>query len=214
MVVRKLNEPLPIDGKLAKWRSAGVTPQIVMTPVTGTGIDSPKDASAVIRLAYQGQDLYVQVLRFDDVVSFHQPVAKSHLQDTIEMSLNGFFDGFQFSISNFTDGGEAAGPGAAIVRRRFFFNKLEDRTPADHAPRVVEVLPNAKDVEERKLIESIYGQDMSDCKVIVTEFKLPIDKVTYRGAEEAALPGEERRRLLDRLRRSTTTTRRAATSRR
>ena len=96
---------MPIDGKLEKWRAAGITPQIVMTPVTGHGIDSPRDASAVIRLAYQGQDLYVQVLRFDDVVSFHQPGTKSHLQDTMEMALNGFFDGFQFSISHFTDTG-------------------------------------------------------------------------------------------------------------
>lgn len=182
IVVRRLNGPMPIDGKLEKWRAAGITPQIIMTPVTGTGIDSPLDASAVIRLAYEGQNLYVQILRFDDVVTFHQPVSKSHLQDTMEMSLNGFFDGFQFSVSRFTD----AGP--AIVRRRFFFSKLEDRTPADHAPRVIEVLPDAKNVEERKLIEAIYGIDMSRCKVIVTEFKLPIDKITYRGAEEAIFP--------------------------
>ncbi|HZK81468.1 MAG TPA: hypothetical protein VFC46_10385, partial [Humisphaera sp.] len=180
IIVKKLSHPFPIDGKLAKWR--GITPQIIITPVTGVGIDSPKDASAVIRLAYRDDDLYVQIIRFDDVPTFHQPYSKGHLQDTVEMSLNGFFDGFQFSISKFTD----IGPG--IVRRRFFFNKLEDLTPADHAPRVIEVLPNAKDVEERKLIESIYGQDMSDCKVIVTEFKLPIDKITYRGAEDAIFP--------------------------
>ena len=55
-------------------------------------------------------------------------------------------------------------------------------------PRSIEVLPNARDVSERQLIESIYGEDMSDCKVIVTEFKLPIDKTTYEGAEDSIFP--------------------------
>ena len=180
ITVRRLPGPMPIDGKLAKWR--GIAPQIVITPVTSTSVSSPKDASAVIRLAYHGQDLYVQILRFDDVVSFHQPSNKSHLQDTMEMSLNGFFEGFQYSVSRFTD------TGPAIIRRRFFFGKLERRLTAEHAPRVVEVLPNAKDVSERQLIESIYGEDMSQCKVIVTEFKLPIDKTTYEAAEESIFP--------------------------
>lgn len=180
ITIRKLPGAMPIDGSLAKWR--GITPQILMTPVAGTGVESPKDASAVVRLAYFGQDLYVQILRFDDVVSFHQPSTKSHLQDTMEMALNGFFEGFQFSVSRFTD------TGPAIIRRRFFFGALEARLPADHAPRIVDVLPDAKNVEERKLLESIYGQDMSDCKVIVTEFKLPIDKETYKGDEAAIFP--------------------------
>jgi hypothetical protein len=30
--------------------------------------------------------------------------------------------------------------------------------------------------------------DLSDCKVIVTEFKLPIDRVTYRGSEGSLFP--------------------------
>jgi hypothetical protein len=180
VIVRRLNAPLKIDGDLNKWRAAGITPQILVLPVTASGsIDGPKDASAIVRLAYEGNNLYVQVLRFDDVVSFHQPVSKSHMQDTFEIMINGFFDGFQWSVSNFTD----AGP--AMVRRRFFYNKLEDRTPAEHAPRSIRVLDNAKDIPERKLIEAVHGVDMTDCKVIITEFKLPIDKTTYRGSEEA-----------------------------
>ncbi len=183
VVIRRLNSPLKIDGDLNKWRTAGITPQVLILPVTASGsIDGPKDASAIVRLAYEGNNLYVQVLRFDDVVSFHQPMSKSHLQDTVEIMLNGFFDGFQWSVSNFTD------DSPAMIRRRFFFNKLQDLTPAEHAPRVVRVLDNAKAVTERKLIEAVHGLDMSDCKVIVTEFKLPIDKVTYRGAEEAIFP--------------------------
>jgi hypothetical protein len=180
VLVRRLPGPLPIDGDLEKWRKAGITPQILVTPATASGaIDGPRDASAVIRIAYEGQNLYVQVLRFDDVVTFHQPVSRSHLQDTVEIMLNGFADGFQWSVSNFTD----AGP--AMVRRRFFFGKLEDRTPAKHAPRVVKVLDNARAVSERSLIETAYGVDLSDCKVIVTEFKLPIDKVSYKGSEQS-----------------------------
>jgi hypothetical protein len=183
VVVRRLSAPLKIDGDLKKWRTAGITPQILITPVTASGsIKGPKDASAVVRLAYEGRNLYVQVLRFDDVVTFHQPVSKSHLQDTVEIMLNGFMDGFQWSISRFTD----AGP--AMVRRRFFFGALEERTSAKHAPRVVKVLDDAKAVSERALIEAVYGVDMSDCKVIVTEFKLPIDKVTYRGSEGSLFP--------------------------
>ncbi len=180
VLIRRLNGPMKMDGDLNKWRAAGITPQVLMLPVTASGsIDGPKDASAVVRLAYEGNNLYVQVLRFDDVVTFHQPVAKSHLQDTFEIMINGFFDGFQWSVSNYTD----AAPG--MVRRRFFFGKLEDRTPAEHAPRSVRVLDKAQSVDERKLIEAVYGVDMSDCKVIVTEFKLPIDKITYRGSEES-----------------------------
>jgi hypothetical protein len=53
---------------------------------------------------------------------------------------------------------------------------------------VIRVLDNARDVPERKLIESVYGVDMSACKVIVTEFKLPIDERTYKGDEKAMLP--------------------------
>jgi hypothetical protein len=180
VVVRKLRAPLPIDGDLKKWRDAGITPQILIAPATASGsIDGPKDASAVVRLAYEGSNLYVQVLRFDDVVTFHQPVSKSHLQDTVEIMINGFYDGFQWSVSRFTD----AGP--AMVRRRFFANHLEELTPAEHAPRVVKVLDSAMDVSERALLEAAYGVDMSGCKVIVTEFKLPLDRRTYRGSEES-----------------------------
>jgi hypothetical protein len=44
---------------------------------------------------------------------------------------------------------------------------------------VIEVLDNARDVSERKLLETAYGVDMTNAKVIVTEFKLPIDAATY-----------------------------------
>jgi hypothetical protein len=183
VLVRKLARPLPIDGDLKKWRDAGITPQVLITPVTATGsIDGPADCSAVVRLAYESNNLYVQVIRFDDVVTMHQPWRRSYLQDTVEIMLNGFADGFQFSVSNYTD----IGPG--IVRRRFFAGSLEALVPAAHAPRTIKVLDNAKDVSERELIEAAYGVDLSKCKVIVTEFKLPIDRETYRGSEDAIFP--------------------------
>ncbi len=183
VVVRRLNAPLPIDGDLNKWRAAGITPQVLITPATASGsIDGPQDCSAVVRLAYEGQNLYVQVLRFDDVVTFHQPYSKSHLQDTVEIMINGFYEGFQWSVSKYAD------VGPAMVRRRFFAGNLEELTPAEHAPRMIKVLDNAKDVSERALLETVYGVDLSACKVIVTEFKLPLDKRTYRGSEQSLFP--------------------------
>ncbi len=182
ITIPRLKAPMKIDGDLTKWREAGITPQIVMTPVTASAaIKGPKDASAVIRLAYEGDSIYVQILRFDDVVVLDHTIERgTHLQDTMEMMLNGFFpSGFQFSVSKFGSDGDQ------IVRRRFFFkNNQAYQVPADHAPRIVKVLDDAKSVEERKLIESVYGVDMSKCKVIVHEFKLPIDKITWKDSED------------------------------
>ena len=71
--IPKLTTPLPIDGDMEKWRTAGITPQVVITPETASGgITGPRDCSAVIRLAYEGNNLYIQVLRFDNVVTFRQ----------------------------------------------------------------------------------------------------------------------------------------------
>jgi hypothetical protein len=62
---------------------------------------------------------------------------------------------------------------------------LERLLPAAHTPRAIKVLNNARDVRKRELIESVYGEDLSDCLVIVTEFKLPIEEKTYQGATAA-----------------------------
>src|ERR1019366_4386831 len=82
--------------------------------------------------------------------------------------------------------------GDIIQKQRWGLKEVPEQmmlTPA-LAPRIVKVLDNAREVEERKMIESIYGEDMSDCKVIVYEFKLPINKQTYAGGEEAIFPLE------------------------
>ncbi len=181
--VPRLAAPLPIDGDLEKWRKAGVTPQMIVTPETASGaIDGPLDVSAVIRLAYHGNALYLQVLSFDDVPSFHQPVVRHYQQDGIELCINGFLPGFKFDITRTSD----AGP--IVIRQRFFNQDLDFLIPPSHAPRTVKVLKDARDVPERRLIESIYGVDMASSPVIVTECKLPIDATTYQGAVKDLFP--------------------------
>jgi len=187
VTVKKLPHPLPIDGDLAKWRALGWSPQIIITPATGSAsIKNARECSAVIRVAYQGKDLYVQVLRFCEVPTFHQTIATgTQNQDTVEMMINGFMDdGFQFSISKFSTDGDQ------IVRRRFFAGNLQLNLSPDFAPRVVKVLDSAQDVPERKLVESATGEDLATCKVIVTEYKMPIDARTYAGSEKSLFPVE------------------------
>lgn len=178
VIVPRLKVPLPIDGDLEKWRKAGITPNIIITPDTAVdGIDGPLDASAVIRMAYLGTDLYVQILRFDNNPVFFQPVSRHYMQPCIEMCINGFGPGFKFDIAKTTDAGDM------IIRERFFYTKLAKLLATDHAPRVIKILDSAKDVSERGMIESVYGVDLSTDKVIVSEFKLPMDALTYEGAE-------------------------------
>jgi hypothetical protein len=169
VVVKKLPAPLTIDGDSKKWRAIGFAPQIVVTPETGQGIDGPDDCSAVIRLGYEGKNLYVQVIKFDDVVTMHQPLKFHYKQDSTEMCINGFMAGFKFNITRTREYGDT------IFRDRFMFPKLDLVTDTAQVPRVIKVLDDAREIEERKLIEDTYGVDLSKCKVIVTEFKLPLD---------------------------------------
>ena len=145
---------------------------------SGGGIDGPRDCSAVVRLAYHGDDLYAQFLVFDDKVSFHQPVDRHYKQDGVEMCLNGFLTGFKFDATQTTDAG------LVVMRNRFFFQKLDWTMPEGHAPRSMKVLDDARGVAERDLIEGVYGIDLSGSRVIVIEFRLPIDAVTYKDSEK------------------------------
>lgn len=173
--IPRLASPLPIDGDLAKWRKAVPKPQIVITPESSSGrIDGPRDCTAVVRLAYRGDDLYAQFLIFDDVVSFHQDMNRHYKQDGIEMCLNGFLSGFKFDATVTTD----AGP--IVHRNRFYFQNVAWAMPESHVPRVMKVLDDARDVAERDLIEGVYGLDMSKSRVTVIEMKLPIDATTYK----------------------------------
>ena len=135
-------------------------------------------------MAYHGRDLYVQLLRFDDVVMY-DPTLGTHQQDTLEMMVNGFHTGFQFCIGKF-----AADGSAAVRRKRFYANDLQMDYPADVVPRVVKVLDDAKAVPERELIEAATGEDLSAAKVIVIEFKLPIDERVWVKDEKSVFPVE------------------------
>ena len=90
--------------------------------------------------------------------------------------------GFKFDVAQTTDAG------AMIIRQRFGANGLEKVLPKNHVPLSIKVLENAGEVVERELIENVFGENMADCKVIVTEFKLPIDEITYQGDPKAIFP--------------------------
>jgi hypothetical protein len=164
VLVRKLPGPLKVDGDLIKWRDLGVAPQIVVSP---PGV-SPTDCSAVIRTAWEGDNLYFQVIKFDDVVTMHQPLQLHYKQDSTELALvGGFMGGYKFAITRTTDKGD-------VVFREQFLMKKDLLLDPVKAPRVIKVLESAQDVEERKLIEDSYAVDLSGSKVIVTEFKIPM----------------------------------------
>ena len=173
----KLAAPMLIDGDLEKWRKILPTPQIIITPETGTGINGPGDCSALVRLAHEGGNLYVQVIRFDDVVAMFQPVAKFYKQDAIEMSINSFVKGIKLNVTHTRDLGD-------VIVRDGWFLKAKPLDPA-RAPRSITVLQNAATIPERKLIEQIYGVDLSNAKVIVSEFKVPMDDDTFEGRLDA-----------------------------
>lgn len=175
--VPSLAQPLPVDGNLDAWRQAVPAPQILLLPRGDRDVRNPADCSAVVRLAHTGQELYLQVIRFDNAVTFHQPYNKSFLQDTMELMLNGFGEGFQFSISRYADVGES------VVRRGVGSNEL--LLPAELAPRSVTVLRDARDLPEMLLIEHLTGADLSACKAIITTLKVPIDARTYAGKTQA-----------------------------
>ena len=178
ITVRRLEKPFTMDGSMQKWRDAGIAPIAIVTPETGTAdIVGPQDCSAIVRMAYHGTSLYIQTIVFDDKVTMHQLFEKLYQQDGIEIGLNGFMQGFKFNVSVATDKGP-------VVHRNKFVVQSADRifTP-EQAPRSIKTLENAKDVEERHFIESIYGVDLSNSKVIITEFELPL-------TPEVALDGD------------------------
>ena len=175
LVVKKLDKPLPIDGDLAKWRQAVPAPQVLVTPASSSGITSSADLSAVIRVAYHGDTLYFQFLVFDDAIAQHQEADKFYMQDSIQMTFNGFLGGFAFNGATLADGTQY------LFRNRFFDKNMNLVLDPELAPRKFVILDNAKDVTERKYIESIYGEDLSECYVRLYEFALPINEKTYAG---------------------------------
>lgn len=175
VLVRRLQSPLVIDGNLAKWST--IPPAAIVTPDTGTAdIKGAQDCSAIIRLAYHQKDLYVQTIVFDDRVTFHQPQASMFQQDGIEMAINSFMSGFKYNVAITSD------QGPTVFRNKFVV-PMDRIYTADEVPRLIKVLDSAETIEDRGLIEAIYGVDLRKSRVIVTEFKLPL-------TAEIALAGE------------------------
>jgi len=177
ITIKRIDKDLPMDGDLAKWRSLGITP-IVASPTIQTLNTDPRDVSAVIRLAWNGEDkLFVQVIRFDDVISFHQQESWAHfLQDGIEMNINVFYKAWKYNVTRMK--GQDM-----IFRDTQRRGSVSGLLTNEQAPRKITVLDNAKDVEERKLLEAGSGVDMSGCKVMVVEFTLTPDAIAGMDAD-------------------------------
>jgi hypothetical protein len=184
--ITRLSAPLPVDGSLEAWRQAIPTPQIIITPEGSSGINGPADCSALVRLAHLDNNLFVQVITFDDVVTMHQPQSGFYKQDGVEMAINSFTTGFKYNVTR------VKGLGDMILRDRFFNMPPAKLLDPAKAPRKIAVLDNARDISERKIIENLYGVDLSASKVIVTEYMIPLTEETYEGdpkAVPATTPG-------------------------
>jgi len=158
VTIKKLAAALPIDGDLAKWRTLGITPIIISA-------DDPTDNSAVVRIGYAEDALFVQVIKFDNFLTFHQTEPGRHYQqDGIEFNIGTFWSGWKYNVTRLDWKND-------IILRDRFFGESRLLTP-EEAPRVIKILDNATDVPERKLLEAATGADMRQCKVMVIEMKL------------------------------------------
>ncbi|MEI6519634.1 MAG: right-handed parallel beta-helix repeat-containing protein [bacterium] len=158
VTIHKIAAALPIDGDMAKWRTLGITP-IVMSA------DDPTDNSAVIRLGYVDDALFVQVIKFDNALTFHQSESGRHYQqDGIEFNIGTFWSGWKYNVTRLDWKND-------IILRDRFFGESRLLAP-EEAPRNIKILDNAIDVPERKLLEGATGADLSKCKVMVIEMKL------------------------------------------
>src|SRR5262249_52308951 len=112
--IARLAAPLPVDGSLEAWRQAIPTPQIIITPEGSSGTTGAADCSALVRLAHLDTTLFVQVIKFDDVVTMHQPQSLFFKQDGVEMAINSFTNGFKYNVTRVKELGDM------ILRDRFF----------------------------------------------------------------------------------------------
>jgi hypothetical protein len=174
ITIKKTRE-LAIDGDLKKWRALLPIPQAILTPDAGAGIAGPADCSALLRFAHDGANLYVQCIKFDNAIAMGNPGAMFFRQDGLEMCINGFARGFKFNVTRLHEKGDI------ILRDRFYGQPPDKLLDSAKALRRIDVLDSAALVTERKFIEDVYGVDLSKSKVMITEFKLPLDEDTYEG---------------------------------
>jgi len=180
ITIKRLQNPLPIDGDMQKWRTLNLAPQVLLTPQNGYGkINGPLDLSGLVRLAYQGHDLYAQVIVFDNFVTFHQPASRFYMTDSLQFTINSYLTGFGFNVAQTID------KGALFCRGRFYLSEFDLDLDPVKAPRIVKKFDNARDIPERQYIESIYGVDMANSSGYVIEFKLPLDAYSYQKDEKS-----------------------------
>ena len=179
--VPHLKAPFAIDGNTQKWHDAGIAPQVIITPESGaSNIEGgPRDCSILIRYAWEGKNLYMQALKFDDVICMPRNAqAACNWQDTLEMAINSYLTGMKFNLTLTQD------EGACIYCDGSWQYRRHELAP-EHVPRVFKVL-NATDLpDELRLMENVTGVDMHDLKVEMFEAKLPIDAVTYEDFPDA-----------------------------
>lgn len=175
ITIAKLAAPFAIDGDPAKWR--GIKPLLITPELAGKAI-GPENNSAVVRLAWQGNDLYIQVVKFDNkIVLFQSDSRKHYLQDGIEFAINSYPEGFKFNLSLI-----AGKP--AIWRDTWRAgwggnSNLNALLTAEVAPRSIRVLDDTAAVaEERELIEGATGSDLSKAKVMIIEVRIPQSAMT------------------------------------
>jgi len=158
VTIQKLPAPLPMDGDLEKWRKSNIRPIVISA-------DNPSDNSAVVRIGHTADALYVQIIKFDNALTFHQrEPSKHYLQDGIEFNVGTYWSGWKYNVTRLVDKGD-------VILRDRFFGESRLLTP-EEAPRKLTLLDSATDVPERRLLEAATGVDLSQSKVLVIEFTL------------------------------------------
>ncbi len=174
LTIPKLEAPFAMDGNPEKWR--GIPPLLITPELAGKAI-GPDNNSAIVRFAWQDSDLYVQVVKFDDrIVLFQTDPGKHYLQDGVEIAINSYPEGFKFNLTVID--------GQPVVfrdtwRAGWGRPELNALLSPEEAPRSIRVLDDLAPVaEERRLIESATGYDLSQCQAMVIEARIPQSAMT------------------------------------
>ena len=171
--IPKLAQPFAIDGDLEKWRQAGIKPvAVVGHPARSRGRATAAPLSA-----------WPMKVRTCTSRCSSSTTSRCSIRWSMKTAS---------SWRSTAPAGLAFSSSATRTRRarttsganRFFMGGSQKLIEPHHAPRIVKVLKDAQSVTERQLLENLYGVDLSKSSVVVTEFKLPIDKVTFAGAEQ------------------------------
>lgn len=193
LVIPKLAAAFEMNGDPAKWR--GIQP-LLITPELASKAIGPANNSAVIRFAWQGSDMYAQVIKFDDKsVLFQKDPGKHYLQDGVEIAINSFPEGFKYNLT-VIDGKPAVF--RDTWRASYGKPELNALLTPEVAPRSIRVLDDTTAVAaERMLLEAATGADLSKASAMVIEVKLPQSSMTpmERPEQEVVFAGGKGFRL-------------------